>query len=71
MNYYNKGYNQAINDIINFANEQISHYEKLDEKSKRSKKFSHRADVLLDFRIYVESLFKTEVILSYTALDPI
>lgn len=60
-----RGFNYAVDRIIEILSEQANNHAKiateLKEKHRESRPHKYKALALLDFKIYLESLFKTNV----------
>jgi hypothetical protein len=66
MNDYDKGYQDAVNRILELLSYQAHSHAELHSQrlDKRNNTFHYRALALIDFKLYIEQLFKTHVMLS-------
>jgi len=62
MSEYDIGFNDAINKVIEYADEQAKSHARLSkELTIRSNEFHYRSLALIDFTLYLEDIFKTHV----------
>lgn len=60
---YHKGFNDAIDKVLFYCREQAENYARLyvEAPSDLKKPFTHKALAIVDFKLLIQDLFKTEV----------
>ena len=65
MTEYEKGFNEAIDKVLELCSQQANEYSRirkeLSEKHRPSKSFHYQALAMIDFKLYLEQLFKETI----------